>query len=245
MSQDPTIRTTDQDPGARAGWRDGFSAGLSWWRARLVPGRVRRGALSQPAGGPLDAGAPGPADDARVVSVAIVDGVGGGNEQLAAELAVPESSTPPQRPRRVTLLQKRRIATGRAGGAARKDAAEQAMPDRGIATRSRSLSGTGFIAPGVSRNERRRLQRAARGREHARRKVVMEDRRAALLAERQARKDAAFLPANGERGQMAGRPLYKLKMAPHRATTDTLAIAYPFLAEAGLGSQGALIGHDS
>ena len=34
-------------------------------------------------------------------------------------------------------------------------------------------------------------------------------------------------------------------MQPHRATSDVLAGAYPFLAEAGLGSDGVLIGSDS
>ena len=49
----------------------------------------------------------------------------------------------------------------------------------------------------------------------------------------------------GEKGPHAGRSLFRLKVEPHRATTDTLSVAYPFLAEAGLGSEGALIGHDS
>ena len=33
-------------------------------------------------------------------------------------------------------------------------------------------------------------------------------------------------------------------MEPHRATSDVLAVAYPFLAEEGLGSSGVLIGVD-
>src|SRR5256885_10872793 len=34
-------------------------------------------------------------------------------------------------------------------------------------------------------------------------------------------------------------------LPPHRATTAVLAYAYPFLAEAGLGSAGVLIGRDT
>ena len=37
----------------------------------------------------------------------------------------------------------------------------------------------------------------------------------------------------------------RLKIEPHRATSEVLSVAYPFLAEAGLGSDGPLIGHDS
>ena len=41
----------------------------------------------------------------------------------------------------------------------------------------------------------------------------------------------------------AGR-WWRLRVEPHRATSDVLAVAYPFLAEEGLGSSGVLIGVD-
>ena len=44
---------------------------------------------------------------------------------------------------------------------------------------------------------------------------------------------------------MAGRSYRRLKLVPHRATSEVLAGAYPFLAEEGLGSAGMLIGQDA
>ena len=54
------------------------------------------------------------------------------------------------------------------------------------------------------------------------------------------------LSAGGRRkGASALRSYRKLKVQPHRATADVLAGAYPFLAEAGLGTDGVFIGCDS
>lgn len=55
----------------------------------------------------------------------------------------------------------------------------------------------------------------------------------------------AYLPANGESGPEAGRSLRPLRLPAHRATSDIVAGAYPFLAEAGLGSDGVYIGQDA
>ena len=41
------------------------------------------------------------------------------------------------------------------------------------------------------------------------------------------------------------RSYRRLRVTPHRATSEVLAGAYPFLAEEGLGSEGALIGQDA
>ena len=65
--------------------------------------------------------------------------------------------------------------------------------------------------------------------------------RAAELAEAKA---TPQLPTRGERGPEAGRSWWRLRVEPHRATSDVLAVAYPFLAEEGLGSSGVLIGVD-
>jgi type IV secretory pathway VirB4 component len=63
---------------------------------------------------------------------------------------------------------------------------------------------------------------------------------AALVGE-----DPAYLPVRGETGPEAGRALHHFRLPPHRATSDVVAGAYPFLAEAGLGSEGVYIGQDA
>jgi len=55
----------------------------------------------------------------------------------------------------------------------------------------------------------------------------------------------AYLPAGGEPGPAAGRSYRRLRLPAHRATSDVVAGAYPFLAEAGLGSEGVYIGQDA
>ena len=55
----------------------------------------------------------------------------------------------------------------------------------------------------------------------------------------------AVLPPMGDRRPEALRPLRRLKLPAHRATSDVLAGAYPFLAEAGLGEAGVFIGQDA
>jgi len=89
------------------------------------------------------------------------------------------------------------------------------------------------------------LAKAARKIEAAQRKALMAQRQAELAAAREEIKAAAYLPKAGESGPAALRQPRPLRLRPHRATSDVLAVAYPFLAEAGLGSQGVLIGHDS
>lgn len=54
-----------------------------------------------------------------------------------------------------------------------------------------------------------------------------------------------YLPAHGEPGPEAQRSLLRLRLPAHRATSDVMAGAYPFLAEAGLGSAGVYIGQDA
>ena len=54
-----------------------------------------------------------------------------------------------------------------------------------------------------------------------------------------------ILPADGETGPEAGRSLRRLRLPAHRATSDTVAGAYPFLAEGGLGSEGVYVGQDA
>lgn len=122
---------------------------------------------------------------------------------------------------------------------------ERNLPDPELAFRSQALGGAGYIAAETRRRERRALERAARERGQAQKQVIMRERKTTMEAEKQARKDARYLPAGGERGTDAGRSLRELRVEPHHATSNVLAVGYPFLAEAGLGSEGALIGHDS
>ena len=128
---------------------------------------------------------------------------------------------------------------------AEAEADEEQLPDPDIALRSRAVGGAGYIPADTRRRDRRHLNREAQQRDRAHRKVKMRERQAAMDAEKQARKDAAYLPALGEKGPEAGRSPFKLRVEPHRATSEVLAVGYPFLAEAGLGSEGTLIGHDS
>lgn len=109
----------------------------------------------------------------------------------------------------------------------------------------RVIGAAGFTPPDVSRKERKARIKAARGAEAASRRAVMAQRRAAIQAERRDRKEARYLPASGEPGPQSLRAWRRLKIEAHRATSEVLSVAYPFLAEAGLGSDGPLIGHDS
>lgn len=91
----------------------------------------------------------------------------------------------------------------------------------------------------------RRQVRAARQVEAEHRKAVMLERKAEMEASRQERKTRPFLPAGGETGPMAARSYRRLRVPAHRATSEVLAGAYPFLAEEGLGSAGMLVGQDA
>lgn len=53
------------------------------------------------------------------------------------------------------------------------------------------------------------------------------------------------LPRAGETGATALRQHRPFRVHSHRATSDVLAGAYPFLAEAGLGSEGVYVGQDA
>jgi hypothetical protein len=88
----------------------------------------------------------------------------------------------------------------------------------------------------VKRDAARRLERSARLR-HA---DPLDDRHI-FRGER----DPQLLPASGERRGQALRALRPLRLPSHRATSDVLSGAYPFLAEAGLGEQGVFVGQDA
>jgi hypothetical protein len=111
-------------------------------------------------------------------------------------------------------------------------------------TEEKTLAGAGFLDAGQRRRDRRTRRKQTSGILAAARREVMTERRAALDADREERKQHAYLPANGEPGPAALRSRRRLRVQPHRATSEVLAGAYPFLAEAGLGEAGVFIGQD-
>ena len=96
--------------------------------------------------------------------------------------------------------------------------------------------------------ERRRQRKA---RKHAAAKIETNARRAEQTAERERvaaeraeRRNTTYLPAAGEPGAAALRTPGRLRLPRHQDTSATLAGAYPFLAEGGLGADGVFIGQD-
>jgi len=87
-------------------------------------------------------------------------------------------------------------------------------------------------------SETRRRRSEARG-------SVTTARRELLRSEREAERATTYLPAGGEAGPDALRSVRRFRVPSHRATSEVLAGAYPFLAEAGLGSDGVFIGQDA
>jgi len=102
-----------------------------------------------------------------------------------------------------------------------------------------------FTPASASRRERKAGAKAAAQVRSGYQKALMQQRREELEALRAERRAAQYLPAHGEPGPFGLRSYRPLKVKPHRATTEVLSGAYPFLAEAGLGSEGVLVGHDS
>jgi hypothetical protein len=109
----------------------------------------------------------------------------------------------------------------------------------------KSLGGALHSGINTSRQEMRALARAAQRISNADRIAALEQFRDAKRQLQREAHVAAHLPKNGETGAQALRMYRRLKVEPHRATSEVLAGAYPFLAESGLGSEGVLIGQDA
>lgn len=110
---------------------------------------------------------------------------------------------------------------------------------------ARRVAGSLFIPAGTRRREQRRAQRSVRTVERSARIATVEEQRRRARSERDERRHARYLPRAGETGADALRNGRRLRVAPHRATSDVLGAAYPFLAEAGLGAEGLFIGQDA
>jgi len=94
------------------------------------------------------------------------------------------------------------------------------------------------MARHARRTAAKRLSRETSGRRQS-------ELRSAIDAERATKPSGGYLPARGETGPAALRSHRRFRVQPHRATSEVLAGAYPFLAEAGLGSEGTFIGQDA
>ena len=134
------------------------------------------------------------------------------------------------------------------------DAAEVVQPvDAELSSNPSSLAGPTFgegrIHSGAGHVPRGRSHKqavkVARRFEMDQRRALLERRRRDHEAQREQERLHPYLPRNGEARPMAGRSYRRMKVVPHRATSEMLAGAYPFLAEEGLGTEGALIGQDS
>ena len=104
-----------------------------------------------------------------------------------------------------------------------------------------------YGAPGYAPDSRQRRAgaRATRDLRAEHRRQQAQAARESAQADRRESKARPYLPAMGEAGPAALRSWRRLRVPAHRTTSEVLAVAYPFLAERGLGSEGVLIGQDA
>ena len=108
-----------------------------------------------------------------------------------------------------------------------------------------SLGAALYVADALSARERRALARATGAITRAGLAAQRDEVRRARDTLRRATRDAAYLARHGEAGEHALRTYRALRVDPHRATSEVVAGAYPFLAEGGLGGEGVLVGQDA
>lgn len=107
------------------------------------------------------------------------------------------------------------------------------------------LHTTVLVAPASERRRLRKQRRQAAVRLQAEQRQA--DKTAAQAkaeAERAEARATTYLPALGEPGAAALRTPGRFRLPRHQDTSATLAGAYPFLAEGGLGSDGVFVGQD-
>ncbi|WP_415631402.1 VirB4 family type IV secretion system protein [Propionibacterium sp.] len=102
-----------------------------------------------------------------------------------------------------------------------------------------------LVAPAKERRRLRKQRRQAAARLQAEQRAAeREAARTKAAAERAERKATTYLPSAGEPGPAQLRSPGKFRLPRHQDTSATLAGAYPFLAEGGLGSDGVFVGQD-
>lgn len=102
-----------------------------------------------------------------------------------------------------------------------------------------------LVSPDREKRRDRKLRKASA------RALLAEDREAKRAFAKQKaddlaaeRRETVVLPRGGEHGPAALRTPGRLRLPRHQDTSATLAGAYPFLAEGGLGSEGVFVGQD-
>jgi hypothetical protein len=114
-----------------------------------------------------------------------------------------------------------------------------------MASREKKLYSTVLVGrAGQHRRDRRAARRAAAhayAEDAEQRKAAA---RALMEAEKAERAATTYLPRGGEPGPAALRAWRRFRLPAHQDTSATLAGAYPFLAEGGLGGEGVFVGQD-
>jgi hypothetical protein len=102
-----------------------------------------------------------------------------------------------------------------------------------------------LVSPGREKRRDRKLRKASARSlltaDRTERQARARQKADALAAER---RTTVTLPRSGEHGPAALRTPGQLRLPRHQDTSATLAGAYPFLAEGGLGSEGVFVGQD-
>jgi hypothetical protein len=109
----------------------------------------------------------------------------------------------------------------------------------------KKLYSTVLIGPEADKRRQRKARRKAAARIHAEDAAARKaEAQARYDAERAERRATIYLPRRGEPGPAALRSYRRFRAPAHQDTSATLAGAYPFLAEGGLGSAGVFVGQD-
>jgi hypothetical protein len=109
----------------------------------------------------------------------------------------------------------------------------------------RNYAGTGFVHEGETHRQKRRRRKAAISLVRSVEASAAAERRVSAQADKAERRGHSYRPRSGEPGRAAMRSWHRFRVQPHRATSDVLGGAYPFLAEAGLGAAGTFVGQDA
>lgn len=101
-----------------------------------------------------------------------------------------------------------------------------------------------LVAPAKERRRLRKQRRRAEARLHAEQRRPNSRPRVKAERERAERRETTFLPRAGEPGPATLRSPGRFRLTRHQDTSATLAGAYPFVAEGGLGADGVFVGQD-